>query len=114
MATMLPLSTRLIVISVITGTFSWLFGEIFGTWAGWISAVLILSLLLIHQLWHATKFAKLLMSPSYGEVPGALGIWGEIYYRLHKMVKSSRDKVLDSILWCIIAQVRMNLKSVTK
>jgi two-component system phosphate regulon sensor histidine kinase PhoR len=92
---MLPLSTRLIVISVITGTFSWLFGEIFGTWAGWISAVLILSLLLIHQLWHATKFTKLLMSPSYGEVPGALGIWGEIYYRLHKMVKSSRDKVLE-------------------
>jgi two-component system phosphate regulon sensor histidine kinase PhoR len=37
----------------------------------------------------------LLLSPSYGEVPVAMGIWGEIYYRLHKLVKGWRDQVLE-------------------
>ena len=30
---------------------------------------------------------RLLEAPVYGEVPSALGIWGEIYYRLHKLAK---------------------------
>lgn len=92
---MLPLSTRLVVIAVIVGAFSWFMGLLYGVEAGWATAAIFFALLLLHQLWHTTKFTKLLMSPSYGEVPGALGIWGEIYYRLHKLVKSSRDKVLE-------------------
>jgi two-component system phosphate regulon sensor histidine kinase PhoR len=92
---MLPLSTRLVVIAVIVGAFSWLMGMLYGVEAGWATAAIFFALLLLHQLWHTTKFTKLLLSPSYGEVPGALGIWGEIYYRLHKLVKSSRDKVLE-------------------
>ena len=92
---MLPLSTRLVVIVVIVGSFSWLVGFLYGAESGWASAAIFFALLLVHQLWHTTKFTKLLLSPSYGEVPGALGIWGEIYYRLHKLVKSSRDKVLE-------------------
>jgi two-component system phosphate regulon sensor histidine kinase PhoR len=62
---------------------------------GWISAVACLTILLVHQLWHASKLTQLLLSPSYGEVPGALGIWGEIYYRLHKLVKGWRDQVVE-------------------
>jgi len=51
--------------------------------------------MLVHQLWHSNRFSNLLLSPSYGEVPVAVGIWGEIYYRLHKLVRSWRDQVLE-------------------
>ena len=70
-------------------------GIAFSATAGWLTAVSCLALLLIHQLWHASKFTALLLSPSYGEVPVAMGIWGEIYYRLHKLVKGWRDQVLE-------------------
>lgn len=95
MAPMLSLSTRILVIALIVGAFSWVSTAVMDAQAGWLTAVIVLFLLLLHQLWHATRFTKLLLSPSYGEVPGALGIWGEIYYRLHKLVKASRDKILD-------------------
>ena len=70
-------------------------GEAFSAIVGWMAAVIFLALLLIHQLWHASKLTVLLLSPSYGEVPVAMGIWGEIYYRLHKLVKGWRDQVLE-------------------
>jgi two-component system phosphate regulon sensor histidine kinase PhoR len=70
-------------------------GEAFSATVGWMTAVICLALLLIHQLWHASKLTVLLLSPSYGEVPVAMGIWGEIYYRLHKLVKGWRDQVLE-------------------
>ena len=70
-------------------------GEAFSAIVGWMTAVIFLALLLIHQLWHASKLTVLLLSPSYGEVPVAMGIWGEIYYRLHKLVKGWRDQVLE-------------------
>ena len=92
---MLSLRTRLITVILITIIVSWVMGEAFSAIVGWIAATIFLALLLIHQLWHASKFAVLLQSPSYGEVPVALGIWGEIYYRLHKLVKAWRDQVLE-------------------
>jgi len=92
---MLSLRTRLITITLITITMSWVMGIAFSATAGWLTAVSCLALLLIHQLWHASKFTALLLSPSYGEVPVAMGIWGEIYYRLHKLVKGWRDQVLE-------------------
>lgn len=92
---MLNLRTRLIVITFITLVISWVMGEAFSATVGWMTAVICLALLLIHQLWHATKLTVLLLSPSYGEVPVAMGIWGEIYYRLHKLVKGWRDQVLE-------------------
>ena len=92
---MLNLRTRLITIALITICFSWVMGEAFTAAAGWATAVICLALLLVHQLWHASKLTGLLLSPSYGEVPGAMGIWGEIYYRLHKLVKGWRDQVLE-------------------
>ncbi len=92
---MLNLRTRLITIALITLVISWVMAEAFSEIVGWMTAVILLVLLLIHQLWHASKFTELLLSPSYGEVPGAMGIWGEIYYRLHKLVKGWRDQVLE-------------------
>lgn len=70
-------------------------GIAFSATVGWLTAVSCLALLLIHQLWHASRLTVLLLSPSYGEVPVAMGIWGEIYYRLHKLVKGWRDQVLE-------------------
>ncbi len=92
---MLSLKTRLITIFLVVLLISWLVGEIFGLSEGLFAAILCLSFLLIHQLWHASKLSRLLLSPNYGEVPSALGIWGEIYYRLHKLVRSWRDQVLE-------------------
>ncbi len=92
---MLSLRTRLLTLAVIILTFSAVIGSAFSERAGWITAVVCLALVLGHQLWHASKLSELLLSPSYGEVPGALGIWGEIYYRLHKLVKGWRDQVLE-------------------
>ena len=92
---MLSLKTRLITIFLIVLLISWLVGEIFGLLQGLLAATICLSLLLIHQLWHASKLSRLLLYPNYGEVPSALGIWGEIYYRLHKLVRSWRDQVLE-------------------
>ncbi|TXI13332.1 MAG: phosphate regulon sensor histidine kinase PhoR [Polynucleobacter sp.] len=92
---MLSLQTRLFTIASIVVILSWAIGGGVSATAGWATAVICLALLLVHQLWHASKLSKLLLSPSYGEVPGALGIWGEIYYRLHKLVRSWRDQVLE-------------------
>ena len=92
---MLSLKARLITIALIVALISWVFGEIYGPSSAWIAVSVCLALLLAHQLWHSVRFAKILLSPSYGEVPMAMGIWGEIYYRLHKLVKSWRDQVLE-------------------
>ncbi len=86
---------RLLVVLSITGFFSWVMGEIFSVTAGWLSAVLILSILMIRQMYNMYRLSRLLQAPSYGEVPTAMGLWGEIYYRLHKLVKSWRSKLLD-------------------
>jgi two-component system phosphate regulon sensor histidine kinase PhoR len=36
---------------------------------------------------HTQRMWRLLDAPVYGEVPSAIGSWGEIYYRLHKLAK---------------------------
>ena len=36
---------------------------------------------------HTERLWRLLDAPVYGEVPSAPGVWGEIYYRLHKLAK---------------------------
>jgi two-component system phosphate regulon sensor histidine kinase PhoR len=92
---MLSLKTRLITIFSVVALISWLVGEIFGVSEGLLTAIVCLSSILIHQLWHAFRLSRLLLAPSFGEIPRALGIWGEIYYRLHKLVRTWRDKVLE-------------------
>ncbi len=39
------------------------------------------------SIYHIQRLWRLLDAPAYGEVPSAPGIWGEIYYRLHKLAK---------------------------
>jgi two-component system, OmpR family, phosphate regulon sensor histidine kinase PhoR len=41
----------------------------------------------IFSTFHKQQLWRLLDAPVYGEVPSAPGIWGEIYYRLHKLAK---------------------------
>ncbi|KMZ11686.1 Phosphate regulon sensor protein PhoR (SphS) [Candidatus Burkholderia humilis] len=50
-------------------------------------AVLMLVLQSFFSTYHTQRLWRLLEAPVYGEVPSALGIWGEIYYRLHKLAK---------------------------
>lgn len=42
---------------------------------------------------HTQRLWRLLDAPVYGEVPSAPGIWGEIYYRLHKLAKQWHAQV---------------------
>ena len=92
---MLSLKARILTIIFLVACISWLSGEIWGGIYAWVAATVCLALMLVHQLWHSNRFSNLLLSPSYGEVPVAVGIWGEIYYRLHKLVRSWRDQVLE-------------------
>jgi two-component system, OmpR family, phosphate regulon sensor histidine kinase PhoR len=50
-------------------------------------AVVMLVLQSFFSTYHTQRLWRLLEAPVYGEVPSALGIWGEIYYRLHKLAK---------------------------
>lgn len=43
--------------------------------------------------YHAQRLARLLKAPVYGEVPRVGGLWGEIYYRLHKLGKQWHAQV---------------------
>jgi two-component system, OmpR family, phosphate regulon sensor histidine kinase PhoR len=50
-------------------------------------AVFALLAQVIFSTFHKQRLWRLLDAPVYGEVPSAPGIWGEIYYRLHKLAK---------------------------
>ncbi len=41
----------------------------------------------LFSTYHTQRLWRLLDAPVYGEVPSAPGVWGEIYYRLHKLAK---------------------------
>ena len=41
----------------------------------------------LFSTYHTERLWRLIDAPVYGEVPSAPGIWGEIYYRLHKLAK---------------------------
>ena len=92
---MLSLKTRLFKIFLFVLLISWLTGEVFGLVSGLLTAAVSLSILLAYQLWHSSKLSSLLLSQNYIEAPKAFGTWGEIYYRLHKLVRSWRDQVLE-------------------
>lgn len=42
---------------------------------------------ILFSTYHTERLWRLLDAPVYGEVPSAPGVWGEIYYRLHKLAK---------------------------
>ncbi|MGN6317562.1 phosphate regulon sensor histidine kinase PhoR [Trinickia sp.] len=47
----------------------------------------------LFSTYHTERLWRLLDAPVYGEVPSAPGIWGEIYYRLHKLAKQWHAQV---------------------
>lgn len=51
--------------------------------------------LLLYYLYQINRLWKVLDAPAYGEIPSALGLWGEVYYRLHRLVKRWRTQVLQ-------------------
>ncbi|RZT41752.1 phosphate regulon sensor histidine kinase PhoR [Cupriavidus agavae] len=66
--------------------------------SGAITGLLFLSvsllLLLGYYLFQINRLWRVLDAPAYGEIPSALGLWGEVYYRLHRLVKRWRTQVL--------------------
>ncbi|MDT4838613.1 Sensor histidine kinase RcsC [compost metagenome] len=50
--------------------------------------------LLCFYLYQINRLWKVLDAPVYGEIPSAVGLWGEVYYRLHRLVKRWRTQVL--------------------
>ncbi|CAM2193756.1 phosphate regulon sensor histidine kinase PhoR [Paraburkholderia sp. A1RI_3L] len=62
-------------------------GAFFGIEAALILAVVVLLAQGFFSTFHKQQLWRLLDAPVYGEVPSAPGVWGEIYYRLHKLAK---------------------------
>jgi len=60
-------------------------GALFGMKLALALAVAVLVVQLLFGVYHKQRLWRLLDAPAYGEVPSALGVWGEIYYRLHKL-----------------------------
>ena len=55
--------------------------------------------LLCFYLYQINRLWKVLDAPVYGEIPSAVGLWGEVYYRLHRLVKRWRTQVLQVEQW---------------
>jgi len=62
-------------------------GLIFGLRVALGFALVMLVLQSFFTTFHTQRLWRLLDAPVYGEVPSAPGVWGEIYYRLHKLAK---------------------------
>jgi two-component system phosphate regulon sensor histidine kinase PhoR len=79
--------TRSLVALVLTGGAAGLAGLAAGPVAGLAVAVALLVAQALFNLFYTARLWRLLDAPAYGEVPSAPGLWGEIYYRLHKLAK---------------------------
>ncbi|MFM0051366.1 phosphate regulon sensor histidine kinase PhoR [Caballeronia grimmiae] len=79
--------TRSIVSLVLLAALSAAIGAFAGVPVALGFAVLMLVVQTFFSTFHTQRLWRLLEAPVYGEVPSALGIWGEIYYRLHKLAK---------------------------
>ncbi|MDF6931746.1 phosphate regulon sensor protein PhoR, partial [Escherichia coli] len=51
--------------------------------------------MLLYYIYQIQRLWRVLDSPAYGEIPSALGLWGEVYYRLHRLMKGWRTQVLQ-------------------
>ncbi|MFP6558540.1 phosphate regulon sensor histidine kinase PhoR [Paraburkholderia sp. B3] len=60
---------------------------LFGVKVALALAVAALLAQMLFSTFHKQRLWRLLDAPVYGEVPSAPGVWGEIYYRLHKLAK---------------------------
>src|SRR5579859_1765659 len=78
---------RSIVSIVLLAVLCALLGVFVNVKAALIFAVVMLLAQSFFSTFHKQRLWRLLDAPVYGEVPSAPGIWGEIYYRLHKLAK---------------------------
>jgi two-component system phosphate regulon sensor histidine kinase PhoR len=78
---------RSLVSLALLGGLSAIVGALFGVRAALVFAVVMLVVQSFFSTFHTQRLWRLLDAPVYGEVPSAPGIWGEIYYRLHKLAK---------------------------
>lgn len=64
-----------------------------------LSAALVLVAVLVvvlgYYLYQIQRLWRVLDAPVYGEIPSALGLWGDVYYRLHRLAKRWRTQVLQ-------------------
>ncbi|TCK43012.1 two-component system phosphate regulon sensor histidine kinase PhoR [Paraburkholderia sp. BL8N3] len=79
--------TRSLVSLALLAALSTIVGAIFGVRIALVFAVVMLVVQGFFSTFHTQRLWRLLDAPVYGEVPSALGVWGEIYYRLHKLAK---------------------------
>ncbi|KND60358.1 Phosphate regulon sensor protein PhoR (SphS) [Candidatus Burkholderia verschuerenii] len=79
--------TRSIVSLVLLAAFCVAIAAFIGVRTALAFAVFMLVLQSFFSTYHTQRLRRLLEAPVYGEVPSALGVWGEIYYRLHKLAK---------------------------
>jgi two-component system phosphate regulon sensor histidine kinase PhoR len=78
---------RSIVSIVLLAVLCALLGVIFNVKTALIVAIVVLLVQSLFGTFHKQRLWRLLDAPVYGEVPSAPGVWGEIYYRLHKLAK---------------------------
>ncbi|MDB5781880.1 phosphate regulon sensor histidine kinase PhoR [Caballeronia mineralivorans] len=79
--------TRSLVSLALLAVLSGIVGVLFGVRAALGFALVMLVLQTLFTTFHTQRLWRLLDAPVYGEVPSAPGVWGEIYYRLHKLAK---------------------------
>ncbi|WP_031363384.1 phosphate regulon sensor histidine kinase PhoR [Caballeronia sordidicola] len=79
--------TRSLVSLALLAVLSGIVGVLFGVRAALCFALVMLVLQTLFTTFHTQRLWRLLDAPVYGEVPSAPGVWGEIYYRLHKLAK---------------------------
>jgi two-component system phosphate regulon sensor histidine kinase PhoR len=79
--------TRSLVSLALLAAISAVIGALVGVRVALGFAVVMLVVQSFFSTFHTQRLWRLLDAPVYGEVPSALGVWGEIYYRLHKLAK---------------------------
>ncbi|AHI66262.1 phosphate regulon sensor histidine kinase PhoR [Burkholderia thailandensis] len=84
---------RFLVSLVLLALVSGIIGAIAGPVPGLVFALAMLVVQGFVSTFHTQRLWRLLDAPVYGEVPSAPGIWGEIYYRLHKLAKQWHAQV---------------------
>lgn len=79
--------TRSVVSLALLAIVSAVIGVLLGVTAALGFALFVLVVQSLFTTFHTQRLWRLLDAPVYGEVPSAPGMWGEIYYRLHKLAK---------------------------
>jgi two-component system, OmpR family, phosphate regulon sensor histidine kinase PhoR len=83
----------LIFLSILTSAVAW-------KWLGFEIGLIVFSLLVLALLLRSiTQIARLwrvLEHIEYGKVPSAMGLWGEVYYRLHHAVKQWHERAANA------------------